>query len=76
MRVNSTVQTREVRTWNSAESESHEQVKVKEEERIAEVIFFAYGVAVFFGLDERQEQAIVEDISKAGILKRSMKEND
>lgn len=68
VRVNNTVQTREVRTWNMAESESHEQVKVKEEECIAEV--------VFFGLDEGQERAIVEDISNAGILKRSMKEND
>lgn len=74
--MNSTVQTREVRTWNRAESQSHGQVKVKEEERIAEVVFFAYGIAVFLGVDEGQERAIVEDISNAGILKRSMKEND
>lgn len=74
--MNSTVQTREVRTWNRAESQSHGQVKVKEEERIAEVVFFAYGIAGFLGVDEGQERAIVEDISNAGILKRSMKEND
>ncbi|KAG1788265.1 uncharacterized protein HD556DRAFT_1245389, partial [Suillus plorans] len=58
------------------ESQSHEQVEVKEERRVAEVVFFAYGIAVFFGLDEGQERAIVEDISNAGILKRSTKEND
>jgi uncharacterized Rmd1/YagE family protein len=49
---------------------------VEEEDRIAEVVFFAYGVAVFFGLEEGQERAIVEDISNASILKRPMKEDD
>ncbi|KIK42717.1 hypothetical protein CY34DRAFT_804623 [Suillus luteus UH-Slu-Lm8-n1] len=63
-------------TKERAEDGSHEQVEVKEEDRIAEVVFFAYGVAVFFGLDEGQERAIVEDIRNAGILKRPMKEDD
>lgn len=63
-------------TEERAEDWRHEQVEVKEEDRIAEVVFFAYGVAVFFGLDEGQERAIVEDISNAGILKRPMKEDD
>jgi uncharacterized Rmd1/YagE family protein len=63
-------------TKERPEDGRHEPVKVKEEDRIAEVVFFAYGVAVFFGLDEGQERAIVEDISNAGILKRPMKEDD
>ncbi|KAG2357335.1 hypothetical protein BDR07DRAFT_1453124 [Suillus spraguei] len=63
-------------TKERAEDERLEQAEVKEEDRIAEVVFFAYGVAVFFGLDEGQERAIVEDISNAGILKRPMKEDD
>ena len=48
----------------------------KEEDRIAEVVFFAYGVAVFFGLDEGQERAIIDDIGNANILKRQMREDD
>ncbi|KAG1736074.1 uncharacterized protein EDB91DRAFT_1142616 [Suillus paluster] len=63
-------------TREREEHERHEQVEVKEEDRIAEVVFFAYGVAVFFGLDEGQERAIVEDIRNAGILKRPMREDD
>lgn len=59
-----------------AEDRRHEQVEVKEEDRIADVVFFAYGVVVFFGLDEGQERAIIEDISNASILKRPMKEDD
>ncbi|KAG2109852.1 uncharacterized protein F5147DRAFT_690524 [Suillus discolor] len=59
------------------EDRRHEQVEVKEEDRIADVVFFAYGVVVFFGLDEGQERAIIEDIStNASILKRPMKEDD
>jgi uncharacterized Rmd1/YagE family protein len=70
------VNERSKETKDRVEDERHEQVEVKEEDRIAEVVFFAYGVAVFFGLDEGQERAIVEDISNAGILKRPMKEDD
>lgn len=70
------VNERSQETKESAEGERREQVEVKEEDRIAEVVFFAYGVAVFFGLEEGQERAIVEDISNAGILKRPMKEDD
>ncbi|KAF8680086.1 hypothetical protein RHS04_04080 [Rhizoctonia solani] len=35
---------------------------------IADVVFFDYGVVVFFGLDETQEQDILEDLHNAGIL--------
>ncbi|KAG6918387.1 hypothetical protein DXG01_014788 [Tephrocybe rancida] len=39
-------------------------------EEVAEVVFFEYGVVVFFGLEERQERDILEDIERAGIAKR------
>ncbi|KIK52836.1 hypothetical protein GYMLUDRAFT_179651 [Collybiopsis luxurians FD-317 M1] len=41
----------------------------------AEVVFFDYGVAVFFGLTESQEKSILEDIENAGILRRRISEN-
>lgn len=39
---------------------------------VAEVVFFSYGVVVFFGWEESQEQHILEDIDGAGIMKRMM----
>ncbi|KAI0032875.1 hypothetical protein K488DRAFT_48984 [Vararia minispora EC-137] len=36
----------------------------------AEAVFFAYGVIVFFGLDEVQERGILEDITAALALRR------
>ncbi|THH19135.1 hypothetical protein EW146_g1999 [Bondarzewia mesenterica] len=45
-------------------------------ENVAEVVFFAYGVIVFFGLDEGQERSILEDIEGAGTLKRKLPEDD
>ncbi|KAF9458240.1 hypothetical protein BDZ94DRAFT_1271189 [Collybia nuda] len=51
------------------------QPKVAEEE-VAEVVFFEYGVVVFFGMNERNERDILEDLDKAGILKRPMAEGD
>lgn len=50
--------------------------RTKKEDSIAEVIFFEYGVAVFFGLDEGQERSILEDLDNAGIVKRGLKEDD
>jgi uncharacterized Rmd1/YagE family protein len=35
----------------------------------AEIVFFTYGVAVFFGFDDFQEHNILEDVHGAGILK-------
>ena len=35
----------------------------------AEIVFFTYGVAVFFGFDEIQERYILEDLHGAGALK-------
>lgn len=46
------------------------------EDDIVEVVFFEYGVAVFFGLTEGQERDILEDIENAGIMKRRINEDD
>jgi uncharacterized Rmd1/YagE family protein len=42
----------------------------------AEIVFFAYGVAVFFGFDEMQERDILEDVHGAGTLKGSRAESE
>ncbi|CAE6470274.1 unnamed protein product [Rhizoctonia solani] len=47
-----------------------------DENDIADVIFFDYGVVVFFGLEETQEQDILEDLHNAGILQGRRSEND
>lgn len=41
---------------------------------VAEVVFFAYGVVVFFGLEEGQERSILEDVEGAGVMRRKMGE--
>ncbi|KAF5381350.1 hypothetical protein D9615_008346 [Tricholomella constricta] len=46
------------------------------EEEVAEVVFFDYGVVVFFGLEERQEREILEDIERAGVMKRPIAEQN
>lgn len=46
------------------------------EENVAEVVFFDYGVVVFFGLEERQERDILEDIERAQVLKGRIAEDD
>lgn len=43
--------------------------------KFAEVVFFSYGVVVFFGLEEGQERAILEDVQNAGIMRRPMEED-
>ena len=42
----------------------------------AEIVFFAYGVAVFFGFDEMQERDILEDVHGAGTLKAARAESE
>lgn len=56
--------------------EPRERRKKGKEEEVAEVVFFQYGVVVFFGLEEGQEKGILEDLANAGILKRAIKEDD
>ncbi|KAJ7257935.1 hypothetical protein B0H12DRAFT_1110686 [Mycena haematopus] len=46
------------------------------EEDVAEVVFFEYGVVVFFGLDEQQEKSILEDVENAEIMKKKISEED
>jgi len=43
---------------------------------VAEAVFFSYGVAVFFGFAENQEIGILEDVERAGVMKRKMTEDD
>lgn len=45
-------------------------------EEIAEVVFFEYGVVVFFGLEEGQERGILDDISNAEIPRRPLPEDN
>jgi uncharacterized Rmd1/YagE family protein len=42
----------------------------------AEIVFFEYGVAVFFGFDEMQERDILEDIHSAGTVKGAQAESE
>ena len=42
---------------------------------IAEAVFLAYGVVVFFGLDESQERNILEDVQSAGVMQKALKED-
>ncbi|KAG5219727.1 DUF155 domain-containing protein [Salix suchowensis] len=51
---------------------THETV----DEEVAEVVFFEYGVAVFFGLTEEQEKGILEDIEGTGVVRRKIAEED
>ncbi|KAF9450288.1 DUF155-domain-containing protein [Macrolepiota fuliginosa MF-IS2] len=46
------------------------------EDEVVEVVFFEYGVVVFFGLTESQEKDILEDIENAGIMKRKINDDD
>ncbi|KAJ6624942.1 hypothetical protein B0H10DRAFT_2004939 [Mycena sp. CBHHK59/15] len=46
------------------------------DEDVAEVVWFDYGVVLFFGMEEHQEKSILEDIDNAGIMKQKFKEDD
>jgi len=61
---------------DSLEQPNHTPSQPQSEDEVAEVVFFEYGVLVFFGLKEQQEKDIIEDIEKAGILKRKIQEDD
>ena len=66
-------------TWKPAEDVQPPEIPLtprNSDEDVAEVVFFAFGVAVFFGLEERHEKDILEDIAKAGIVKRPIDEDD
>jgi uncharacterized Rmd1/YagE family protein len=79
MSSGSPVDTRRVRVPDESEPEAddeEERQPKRKEDEVAEVVFFEYGVVVFFGLDEGQERYILEDLDNAGILKRAIKEDD
>ena len=42
----------------------------------AEIVFFTYGVAVFFGFDEMEERYILEDVHGAGAVKGPRQETE
>lgn len=44
--------------------------------QVAEAVFFSYGVSVFFGFQEDEEKAVMEDIDEAGGWIRGMEEED
>lgn len=63
----------------ASRQEEHEIEREGERDRadsvnMAEVVFFAYGVVVFFGLEEGQERSILEDVEGAGVMRRKMAE--
>lgn len=74
------------RDFASTSTSQHSEKEAPQDENIAEVIFFDYGapsntmlslaltadkgVVVFFGLSEPEERAVLDDISRAGILRR------
>ena len=64
--------------WQFSPRTSRRRAKSPQEYEgdIGEVVFFEYGVVVFFGLEERYERDIIEDIDRAGILKRPIAEKD
>lgn len=59
---------------SSRPQSSPQQQQEQPDDDVAEVIFFEYGVIVFFGLEEEQEKDILEDISGAGIPRRRIQE--
>ncbi|KII87615.1 hypothetical protein PLICRDRAFT_42122 [Plicaturopsis crispa FD-325 SS-3] len=53
-----------------------ERERDADDESVAEVVYFAYGVVVFYGLDEGQEKGVLEDLENAGIMKRRIPEDN
>lgn len=63
--------------WEGPEATPEREPELEQrEDDVAEVVFFEYGVVVFFGLDEQQEKDILEDADNAGIMKRKLNESD
>ncbi|KAF8068759.1 hypothetical protein FPV67DRAFT_1624813 [Lyophyllum atratum] len=52
------------------------RAKSPQSNEVAEAVFFEYGVVVFFGMEERHERDILDDIGRAGIMKRPFEEDD
>lgn len=63
------------RPRGNRQRERKPQVTPALDENVAEVIFFAYGVVVFFGFQESEERAVLEDIENADIFSRKIEED-
>ena len=68
-------------TWKPADDVQDPEIppplrNSDEDNDVAEVVFFEFGVVVFFGFEERRERDILEDIANAGIVKRPIDEDD
>ena len=66
-------------TWKPADDVPAPEISSpprNSDEDVAEVVFFEFGVVVFFGLEERHEKDILEDIANAGVVKRPIDEDD
>lgn len=61
---------------NRKEKGSGRGTPPKKRDQFVEAVFFAYGVAVFFGFTEEQERGILEDVEGAGALKDKLKEDE
>ena len=57
-----------------SESASENKLGKRKAGEFAEVVFFSYGVVVFFGLEEEQEQAILDDVQSAGVMRSPVEE--
>jgi len=66
------------RQWEYERALEREQERERERqlENVAEAVFFEYGVVVFFGLSEREEKDILDDIEQAGVLRRPIQESE
>lgn len=49
--------------------------KSSHQPRVAEAVFFSYGVSVFFGFEEGQERDVMEDCETAGVWQRPLEED-
>lgn len=61
--------------FHVSESTSETKVGKRKTDEFAEVVFFSYGVVVFFGLEEAQEHAILDDVQSAGVMRSSLEES-
>ncbi|KAF8887591.1 hypothetical protein BD779DRAFT_1611529 [Infundibulicybe gibba] len=61
--------------WRPPARRQRPQSKIPEQD-VAEVVFFEYGVVVFFGMHEGQEMDVLEDIENAGIMNRKIEEDN
>ncbi|KAJ2916575.1 hypothetical protein MD484_g3852, partial [Candolleomyces efflorescens] len=62
--------------YEQALEREQDRERERQLDNVGEVVFFEYGVLVFFGLTEREERDILEDIEQAGVMQRPISEDD